>query len=283
MSIMSMTRLAILCALAITAPACGDNLTHPPDRDGATDPDGAPLTCIPDLDGEIRASELQPAIDTPIRFVVSPPGTARAVELAGKEAEGGLLWDFSTDYADDQALTVVPMTLAGKWYGPSFPEDAFVTPFNREGSLENVCLVRDDALLLLGLASSEMDPPEGRTLAVYDPPIVLLQLPLREGQSFVSTGNIVNGLVQGLPYAGRDTYEVSVDAGGAIDLPQLTFDEVLRVRTNVTVEPAVGTAVVRKQVSFYAECFAEVARATSQDGETEVDFTSAAELRRLGL
>jgi len=52
--------------------------------------------------------------------------------------------------------------------------------------------------------------------------------------------------------------------------------------TKVTVEPAVGDAVVRRQVSFYAECFAEVARATSADGETTDLFTTATELRRLG-
>ena len=72
------------------------------------------------------------------------------------------------------------------------------------------------------------------------------------------------------------------DAMGAIDLPQLTFDQVHRVRTKVTVEPAVGATVVRRQVSFFAECFGEVARVTSQNDEPEADFTTAAELRRLG-
>jgi hypothetical protein len=55
-----------------------------------------------------------------------------------------------------------------------------------------------------------------------------------------------------------------------------------RVRTKVTVEPTVGATVVRRQTSFFAECFGEVARVTSADGETNEDFTSAAELRRLG-
>jgi hypothetical protein len=76
---------------------------------------------------------------------------------------------------------------------------------------------------------------------------------------------------------------VSVDAIGQIDLLQYTFEEVHRVRTKVTVEPAVGASVVRFQTSFFAECFAEVARAVSADGATSADVTEAAELRRLGF
>ena len=77
---------------------------------------------------------------------------------------------------------------------------------------------------------------------------------------------------------------MKVDALGSIDLPQLSFDQVHRVNTKVTVEPVVGSSVTRRQVSFYAECFAEVARATaSEDEEDEPLFGTAGELRRLGL
>jgi hypothetical protein len=51
----------------------------------------------------------------------------------------------------------------------------------------------------------------------------------------------------------------------------------------VTVEPAVGAAVVRHQTAFFSECFAEVARATSENDEPSADFSEAAELRRLGF
>lgn len=274
--------LALLPVLALVA--CGDNLTAPPDREPAQSPDPAALGCLPDLDGQIARAELEPAIGTPVRFVVSPPGTERQVDLAGEpDGEGRLTWRLAVDYADDQALTVTPATLEGKWYAASFAEGAFVTPYDPEGRLESVGLVRDDALTLLGIASRDQDPPEGRTLLVYDAPVVVLPLPAEVGQSLVSAGEIVNGLAQGLPYAGRDTYEVAVDAVGRIDLPQLTFEEVHRVRTRVTVEPAVGASVVRRQTSFWAECFAEVARATSKDGEESAEFTTTAELRRFGL
>lgn len=272
----------VLLASLLVASGCGENLTVPPDRDPATDPPVAPLECLPNLDGRIDRAELAPAIGTAISYVVSPPDTSRSVDLAGSEGQDGLEWDLSTDYADDQALSITPSTLAGKWYASSFPDGAFVTPFNREGTLESIGLTSDGGLLLLGIASRDEAPDEGQTLLVYEPPIAVLKFPVEVGQAFVSSGEITNGVAFGLPYAGRDTYEVDVDAMGSIDLIQYTFEEVFRVRTKVTVEPAVGAAVTRRQTSFYAECFAEVARATSADGETETDFTDAAELRRLG-
>jgi hypothetical protein len=38
----------------------------------------------------------------------------------------------------------------------------------------------------------------------------------------------------------------------------------------------------QRQVSFLFECFGEIGRATAQPKETNDDFTTAAEIRRLG-
>ena len=103
------------------------------------------------------------------------------------------------------------------------------------------------------------------------------------GKSWVSAGTITNGLIRNLPYAGRDTYQVSVDAAGRLELTDLTFTQALRVRTHVTVEPVVGASVSRRQISWMFECFGEVARAVSVDNEPNEDFTTTSELRRLGL
>jgi hypothetical protein len=46
--------------------------------------------------------------------------------------------------------------------------------------------------------------------------------------------------------------------------------------------PAAGQTQVTRQVSFMFECFGEIARATSLPGETNDDFTTAAEIRRFG-
>ncbi len=273
----------VLAALATSA--CGENLTLPPEREPATSEDPAELACTPDLDGVIQRDELAAAIGVPIGYLVSPPGTERPVDLRGTAEENGKThWDLSIDYADDRALSITPKTPEDAWYEDSFPEDgAFVTPLDAGGRVESIGVLRDDGLYLLGVASAEADPPEGRTLLVYQEPILVLALPVVVGNEHVAVGTIENGFALGLPYAGRDVYEVKVDALGSLDVPQLSFDQVHRVITQVTVEPVVGTSVTRRQVSFYAECFAEVARATAEDGEEDTLFGTAGELRRLGL
>jgi hypothetical protein len=99
----------------------------------------------------------------------------------------------------------------------------------------------------------------------------------------VSVGEVENAKFRGLPYAGRDIYEVKVAAMGELALPSFSFEQVHKVHTKVTVQPAAGESSSTRQVSFLFECFGEVARATSQDGETEQDFSTAAEVRRLGF
>jgi hypothetical protein len=134
-----------------------------------------------------------------------------------------------------------------------------------------------------GFASAEENGPEGKTLLVYAQPVALYRYPLEVGKTWVTVGQVSNGTLRGLPYAGRDTYTITVESSGRLDLPDLTFTQAMRVKTNVTAEPAVGAPVTRRQTGFVFECFGEVARATSRDGETQDDFTQAAEVRRLGL
>jgi hypothetical protein len=264
--------------------ACGDNKSHLPERGAYQGPEPTPLACLPNLDGKIDATEIQPAIDTPISYLVSPAGVERNVDLAGAPlADGSVRWSFTTDYADDQIAEIVPRAIAGKWYEASFPPDAFVTPFDAAGSVENILTQTDQALLLHGIASRDEAPPEGKTLLIYAAPVELLRFPIAPGVSFVSTGTLTNATLRGLPYAGKDTYEVNVDASGEVVLPALAFMQAHRVRTHATIAPAVGASVSRWQVAFYFECFAEVARATSKDNESEADFTTAAELRRIGF
>jgi hypothetical protein len=185
--------------------------------------------------------------------------------------------------ADDQEVVVTPGELAGKWYEASFAAPAFVTPFDASGRIESVLRHDGEALWLLGLASKEPDPADGRTLLVYDAPVALLRFPLTPGASHSSVGTIQNATVRGLPYAGTDSYEVSVDTVGQMELPQLIFTEAHRVRTRVMLQPAVGTATSRRQVSYFFECFAEVARAVSLDDEPNENFIVASEVWRLGF
>lgn len=279
-----MRRFACLCLVATLSAACGDNETQPPSYAEYQGAEPAPLACVPNLDGRIDASEAQPALGTQVSYLVSPPDVERSVDLAGLDTgDGQLRWDFATDFADDQLAKVVPASVAGKWYQASFPPDAFVTPFDAAGSVENVLRHDEKALWLLGVASRDEAPAEGKTLLVYAAPVELLRFPIQPGDSFVSTGTIANGTLRGLPYAGKDTYEVSADGVGVVVLPSLAFTQAHRVRTKVTVAPAVGASTSRRQVSFFFECFAEVVRATSKPDEPDADFSVAKELRRIGF
>jgi hypothetical protein len=278
-----MRRWLVPVLLAFTA--CSDNLTPPPDHepygDGGLMP---PLGCVPNLDGRIEAGELVAALGVPVTYLASPAGEARPVDLVGAvDAAGRRVWDWSAPADSDRALVITAAPLTGKWYAASFPPGQFVTPLDAGGSVEAVYRQEESAILLCGMASALPDPPEGQTLLVYDTPVTLYQFPLAPGSQWVSVGTVQNGVIRELPYAGRDTYEVTVDAAGQLKLPDLTFSQALRVRTTVNTEPAVGMSFSQRQVSFLFECFGEVARAKSALNEPNVDFTTATEIRRLGL
>jgi hypothetical protein len=290
---MQRTKLRTLAVAAALASAglsaclvgCGDNRTPPPTR--AAYEAGAPeaLPCVPNLDGKIEASELTPQIGIPATYLVSPSGKERTVDVAGApNAQGQLAWSLGVDFADDLALTVRASTVEGKWYAASFPQPgAFVAPFDAGGRVEGVYLHSPERLALLGLASVAPDVPEGRTLLVYGTPVELYRFPLAPGAEWTSVGEVRDATLRGLPYAGRDTYEVKVDGAGQLALPDFVLTQALRVRVKVTVAPAAGQTTTQRQTQFLFECLGEVARATSKLDEPQEDFTTALELRRLGL
>jgi hypothetical protein len=261
---------------------CGTNVT-PAGHDAYVGGETAALQCAPDLDGVLTAKELPTVFDTPVSYLENPAGKTRTVDVVGVTSKtGAITWDFGADYADDGVLSVTVTTLAGKWYAASFPTGQFVTPQDAAHTLEAIYRRDDAGVYLLGLASTAEKPGEGQTLIAYDVGIIVAKFPMTAGSSWVAKGNVINGKIRGLPYAGADTYEVSDDAVGRLILHDFTFDSVHRVRTKVTVSPSAGANLVTRQVSFFAECFGEIARAVSQNNEPNADFTTAAELRRLG-
>ena len=263
--------------------ACGENRTIPP-KEAYVAPTVAPLECVPNLDGRIDASELKAAIGIPVHYLASPPGAGRPVSIAGTtNSAGQRVWDLSNDYADDRVATLFASNVAGQWFAASFPTGQFTSPLDLGGTTMGVYRNDGADLFLLGYASREEAPMLGKTLVVYSQPVAIFRFPLEPGKQWVSVGQVVNGLVRGLPFAGRDTYQVRVDASGQLELPDVTFTQALRVRTTTTIEPAIGNSIVRRQVGWVFECFGEVARATAPDNEMTDDFTTTAELRRLGL
>ncbi|MEX1367878.1 MAG: hypothetical protein AB1Z98_32415 [Nannocystaceae bacterium] len=272
----------VLVVLLTPLLGCDGNGTLPPVRELYEGQPPVALECVPNLDGRIDADEVPLVLGASVSYLVSPPGVSRAVDVAGLD-EGGLrVWDWSVDLADDQLLRVGPQPIDDRWYADRFPPDAFVAPFDGGGAIETVSRQDDQGLQLLGLASAQPDPAAGRTLLVYDAPVELLRFPIEPGTSFSAVGTVTDGTFRGIPYAATDTYDVSVDALGELRLPSLTFTQAHRVRTTLTVEPALGEITSVRQVSYFFECFGEVARATSQPNEPETNFTEAAEIRRLG-
>ena len=269
--------------LVLALAACGPNRTIP-ERGAYAPASPAPLECLPNLDGRVELAELPTAFGVPVSFLANPEGVNRPVDVAGSVgAAGKRTWALATDYADDQVAKVTVQRLQGQWYAGSFPGGQFVGPLDLGGRIEGVYAKTSDEVRLLGYASAAADPAEGRTLVVYTQPAVAFRLPLEDGKSWVSVSDTVNATVRGLPYAGRDTYQTRVDGAGELQLPDVTFTQAFRVRTTLTLQPAVGQSVTRRQVSWVFECFGEVARATAREGETQDDFTTAAELRRFGL
>ncbi len=270
--------------LAAALLACGDNQTHPSPAAYTADAAVTPLACVPNLDGRIDPSEFGFAVGVPVSYLVSPQGVTRTVNVAGSaDAQGHLTWDWSLSYADDQLARIAAQPLAGKWYASSFPNGQYVVAFDAADTVEAVYSQDSQATLLHGLASTDPSPPAGQTLLVYGQPIALYQFPMSPGSAWTASGTVTNGMLRGLPYAGTDTYDTKDDATGTLVLPDLTFTQAHRVRTTLTNQPAVGQTSTLKQVSFIFECFGEVGRATSQTNEPNDDFTTATEVRRLGI
>lgn len=275
----------MVCLALVVAVGCVDeNATPIPERQAYEPAEIEPLTCVPNLDGKLESSELREAIGVPLTQRVSPAGGMPTVDLAGQvDSAGSRRWDFSSDDASDQYLQVEAEAISGKWYASSFAQADFVIDADGSGRTENIYRRDEEGLYLIGVASSKEDPAEGKTLIVYDQPVALYLFPLETGKNWVSVGTSRNAMVRGLPYAGKDTYKVTVEAVGELNLPDLTFEQAHMVRTEVLIEPAVGTSISQQQISFLFECFGEVARVTSLSDEDETFFTTANEVRRLAL
>jgi hypothetical protein len=273
-------------ALVVLAAACGNNETPPPLKAAYDGGVGAALPCVPNLDGKIESRELVPQVGIPASYLVSPLGKERTVDVVGQtNAQGKTTWQFGADFADDQVAKLAAQHIEGKWYAGSFAGVAnpVVVALDVGGRTEGVYTQDDTGFFLHGIASATEAPPEGKTLLVYSAPIMLYRFPLEVGAAWTSTGEAKNGMLRGLPFADRETYDVKVDGAGELSLPDFVITQALRVRTTVTIAPSAGQTTIQRQVGFLFECLGEVARATSKLNETNDNFSTASELRRLGL
>ncbi len=292
---------ALLLAVGPT-PACVDgNLTHPEDPTTYASPTPEPLPCLPNLDGLVEAHELAPTLNTLASYRVTPPLAADAVVAEGAEGfpvdlegfvdpSGRRVWDWSTIDPSDELASLRADLLEEHWFASEFPSHAFVVPADAGAKVLGIYTHDDEALWLHGVASASEEPPEGKTLMVYEAPIAFFVFPFGLGDSWSAVGEVRNGWLRGLhPWSQDDTYEVSVDASGELRLPDFTFTQALRVHTKVSIQPLAGSLVpyTQHQQSFVFECFGEVARASSAlitdpDEDPGPLFPVASEIRRLG-
>jgi hypothetical protein len=271
-------RITPFAALFLLVPGCFGSAPLRPNDDAGygAQPDLGPL-CVGNNDGVIDVSELGFPIGLTLHYLDNPPGTTVGVNPDGVAMPDGPQWDFTSTAGNAIALTIEP--IAGQWFAPSFPGATYATTSDVGSGLLGIFRVTPDALEILGFAS----PTPNQTLLVYDAPIASLHFPVKKGDAWVTGAKIVNGTLNGSPFASTDTYRVTIDAQGTAVLPFLKFQNTLRVHVELSQALPGGVAVTHIQHLFFHECYGEVGRMVSNPGETNASFTTAAEFRRLAL
>lgn len=249
-----------------------------PPTDGAdatpSDTADAPTGCLPNGDGTIHAAEipLGPGLKATFRAAENA-----AFATAGTaKGDGTRAWDLSIAFAGDKDVLVKTRAPAGTWWAGKFPSATYATELSLTSDLLGVFQTTATGLVLLGVVS----PTDGvsRTELKYATPPSALQFPLTGTSAWKVTSN-VSGTATGLFSTYSETWDSKVDARGELKTPFGKFD-VLRVRTVLT--RTVGFSVtVTRSFAFVTECFGTVATVASKANETQEEFTTAAELRRL--
>lgn len=271
------------CVLALgCAGGSVDSRTDPNNRDGGfiTIPDGSDAAvCRGNRDGVIQREELPFVAGIEVRYRTNPSNTLATVNTHGtSRADGTRAWDYSTEAGD--LVTLTALTTEGQWFAADFPTAQYASRLDPRASPLGVYRNGDTGVELLGVAgANESDGTRVR----YASPILLLRFPMSVGQSWSSEANTVDGMYEHTPVAAHDRYDVTVDARGELRLAALTFPDALRVRVETTQRFPAGPGTRKIQYLWLVECYGEVARVSSRDGEVDPDFTMAIEYRRLGL
>lgn len=260
--------------------APGDNPQPPADGGFVPIPDvPTPPQCRGNRDGEIARSEVAFAPGLDVRYRVNPTGTLANVSPAGtRRADGTFAWNFSD--TSGSLVTLSLLTTTSQWFAGDFPAAQYAARLDPRATNLGVYQVGDTSVALLGVVGPTR---ETGTLVRYSAPIDVLRFPLRVGLTWTADATTVDSTYENAPVASRDHYEVTVDARGEVRLPEVTFADTLRVRVEVTQTFPAGPGRRQIQYLWMTECYGEVARMTSRDGEVDPAFAQASEFRRLGL
>lgn len=268
-----------------TAPTSSGSSGNP--EDGGPGPDGQVLPpddggglaipgCVANKDGTITREEVPIQAGLRATFRV-----AEDVEIstAGTDiGNGRRKWDLSAALPNDASVLVETLPLTGKWYAPKYQSATYATQLRKSSDLVGVFETAPGALKLRGVVS----PDEGlyKTELTNDPPVSMLEFPLAAGKAWTSK-TTVSGVAQGVALIPTYTedYSAQVDAEGELVTPLGKFD-VLRVRVDLTRTWGFSVTTLRTY-AFITECYGNVASIASKDNEKNVEFTRAAEVRRI--
>lgn len=236
-------------------------------------------------DDQLTAAELPLAVGVELRMVEANDDVdGLPVDLQGQVAGDGVReWFFDADLPGDARIGVEAEPLDGKWFAATFPDATYTAKLDAAGDSYGVFRRTDDAVQILGVASAAPD----ETLLTYDPPVDALRFPLSVGAQWTSEAHNAGTFEGNAFYQSDDAYETSVDAAGRVVTEAGAFD-VLRLRVVQTADvPVPWFPYVQSyrwvRYSFVTACYGEVAHVDSAEGETELQFSSAARVRRIGL
>lgn len=248
-------------------------------EDAATGLDAGPdsaAACAPNHDGVIDRDEVVILVPATANFRTSGETT---VDLVGTKAtDGSRHWDLSDVLAGDHDAVVATAPLTGNWFASQFSSGQFVTPLSGAGATDllGVYTASTTKVQILGAASKESGLSQ--TQLTYSPPVDAFAFPLHMGQHWQGQST-VTGTALGVFSVFSDAWQQDVDAHGELVTPYGTFP-VLRVRLRLSRTIGLLTTTTTTY-AFVAECFGTVATVTSRSNESALEFTTAAEVRRL--
>lgn len=247
----------------------------PIEMNDAGDVDAGGRVCSGNHDGVVSRDEVPLRAGLRATFRIAE---GAAVSTSGSTSGGVRTWDYTGSYPGDADVLVELQAPGASWWAAEFPTASHAARLAQSSTNLGIFQITDDALLLLGVASPEPGTFT-QTLLTYEPPVTVLAFPLENGDTF-STTSTVSGQAAGVVVFYTETYSSVVDAAGMLRTPFGNIDA-LRVRTEMTRTSGLVTLTSQRQFTFAGECFGIAAVITSGPFETEVEFTTASEIRRL--
>ena len=253
-------------------PAEGDG--GPPSDTGSGSNTGL---CTPNHDGKISANEVPLAAGKMANYRIATSATWSTAGAAGSGASR--VWTLAGALSNDADQPVSLAAPAGAWWAgdSGFATASYWVQLAASSNLIGVFHVDASGVTLLGIVSPTGSFPY--TEITYAPPARILAVPFGATDTWTSSST-VSGYVSGSIVNYTEKYVSNVDQTGTMTTPYGDFP-VLRVGTVLTqLQSGVAYRTVRSY-AWIAECFGSVATATSQDNESNTEFSDDAEVRRL--